>query len=175
MFKIFDFDLSIKKANEAVMVRPGVGTKDFIAPESEFSGIYREASDVYSLGMVIFSELVPIIVQINVDEEESNEYIRTVAGMIQPEPQKRLSVLEALREFIDLSDRITPSSDFNMLQDSISRARVILLSHVEERRDDLNIPMAKEHFKHHLHIKQEKEAPISSLLQSQTHTHEVQM
>ena len=132
MFKIFDFDLSIKKANEAVMVRPGVGTKDFIAPESEFSGIYREASDVYSLGMVIFSELVPIIVQINVDEEESNEYIRTVAGMIQPEPQKRLSVLEALREFIYLSDRITPSSDFNMLQDSISRAKLILLWHAGE-------------------------------------------
>lgn len=110
VFKLFDFNLSIKKEDVALICRPGIGTKDFIAPESAKSGFYNEASDVYSLGMVIFSQFICIIDYLDVDESLSTEFIRIVAGMISPDPQYRLSVVETISELLSLSEKIIPTT-----------------------------------------------------------------
>lgn len=62
------------------------------------------ASDVYSLGMVIFSTMLPLLYQLDIVEDDATQYVRIVAGMIYEDPVKRLSVMGALKEFFTLLD-----------------------------------------------------------------------
>ena len=106
VFKILDFDLSMTISQAQQNTFPGIGTKNFIAPEGMNSGIYNASSDVYSLGMVIFLTMLPLLYQLDIEEEETTQYVRVVAGMIYEDPVKRLSVMGALKEFFMLLDSL---------------------------------------------------------------------
>jgi serine/threonine protein kinase len=54
IWKFIDFDLSLETSKCKFETSRRVGTRDYIAPESEATGIYSESSDVFSLGSVIF-------------------------------------------------------------------------------------------------------------------------
>ena len=175
VFKLIDFDLSIKKENVSVICRPGVGTKGFIAPESESSGVYTEASDIYSLGTVIFSEFIPIIDQIDIEENVSNQYIRIIAGMIQPDPKMRLSVLETIRELISLLNELDSNID---LGTAVSSAKLLLLT-IDERivaakeEKDTEFESLQLKIRHPSKEEKEKEVAVHPLIES--HSHEMQL
>ena len=128
VFKIFDFDLSIRKCDSSNNYTPGIGTKDFIAPESERFGVYNEASDVYSLGMVMFSVLIPLLDQLDVDEDHSTQFICTVAGMIITDANERITVLKAIEEFLVLVTKSSPPDSEIYLDSTEQRCRLLLLS-----------------------------------------------
>ena len=128
VFKIFDFDLSIRKGDPSNNPSPGIGTKDFIAPESERFGVYNEASDVYSLGMVMFSTLIPLLDQMDISEDHSTKFICTVAGMIIADVKGRISVIKAIEEFLALFCTLSsPGSEDNM-ESTRQRCQLLLLS-----------------------------------------------
>lgn len=59
-WKLIDFDLSCS-IEESLMTPRVAGTEDYVASESEESGIFTEKSDVYSLGKVFIGLIDSII------------------------------------------------------------------------------------------------------------------
>jgi len=172
VFKILDFDLSVRKSEMPASSNPGIGTRDFIAPESEQFGIYNEASDVYSLGMVMFSEFLPLLDGIVVDEGNSTQFIRIVGGMIDPDPLRRITVLGSIKEFIALLNQICPFASSINLGPNLARIRLLLLSHEENNVDLAGPPHLKNQ---QFAQKTETVAPNYSLIESHSHSHELQL
>ena len=160
IWKIFDFNLSVSVSQSKVDFSRRVGTKNFIAPECSSSGKYSEASDVFSLGSVIFDLLYPILYR---NFEEHDEYYESfidyeyiVVGMIEVSLSRRISVREALIGLFFLLKRILPSEHY-ILKDQVFRSVKLYL----ETNFNLNIPKISETAPP---VESSEEVPFSSKL-----------
>ena len=76
----------------------------------------------------MFTVLMPILYQLDVDEDDSTQFTRTVAGMITSDLNGRLTVLLAIEEFMALFNKLSPGSPENNLGPNESNCRLLLLS-----------------------------------------------
>ena len=110
MWKFIDFDLSLETSKCKFETSRRVGTRDYIAPESEASGIYSESSDVFSLGSVIFDmiyqDLYRQFVYVDDPPSELLEFESIIVDMY--DPLNRISVDDAMKNLLALLKRILP-------------------------------------------------------------------
>ena len=110
MWKFIDFDLSLETSKCKFETSRRVGTRDYIAPESEASGIYSESSDIFSLGSVIFDIVYQDLYRQFVYEDEPPfellEFESIIVDMYNP--LDRISVDDALKNLLALLKRILP-------------------------------------------------------------------
>ena len=117
IWKLIDFEYALPIEVSLNNSRRNVGTDGFVAPESEFTGIYTEKSDVYSLGATIrytFEE--------NMWKDlgkgkrgHKNALIlfkSLVNGMCETDPKKRLSVIDALSHAYSLLNRLIETGNY---------------------------------------------------------------
>lgn len=110
-WKIIDFDQSLE-IMESLETPRAAGTRGFIAPESQETGIFSTKSDIYSLGKVIMDYLMPLLThQILLDETDQvgpqerlllNRFNRIAFSMITVDPESRPSAIEALGKMFEL-------------------------------------------------------------------------
>jgi len=112
-WKLIDFDQS-RFTSESLTDSRVAGTKGYIAPESEETGIFTEKSDIYSLGKVFLEVIDSILlnqihsVESDDEDDETIARIRSIEpiamkfsncinSMIQSDPSARPSAIAALR------------------------------------------------------------------------------
>lgn len=110
-WKIIDFDQSME-IEDSLKYSRKAGTRGFIAPESEATGIFTPKSDIFSLGTVFIDYLNSILIdQILLDESGLadsdlrswfNSFNSIALSMIRPDPEKRPTALEALKGMFTL-------------------------------------------------------------------------
>lgn len=133
MWKLIDFDLSMDKSECKFQTSRIVGTKGYIAPESEASGIYSEASDIFSLGSVIFDMIYQDLYRRFIyefgDDDLPSELLKfesIVTDMFDP-TMKRISVEDALKKLLALLKEVLPPEN-EIFKDKIVKRVEVLIS-----------------------------------------------
>ena len=147
-WKLNDFDHSMG-INESLIVQRTAGTRQFIAPEAEETGIYTTSSDVFSLGAVMNHYINPVIMGRvfrlkDVDEEiEPNPHLfwfgqrilAVVRSMYCPNPNERPSVLEALCNFFNIFDEFIDYTCIEYSNEILKEARMCIELYKMERQE----------------------------------------
>jgi len=116
-WKLNDFNQSMKVGPSLYLQRIA-GTRDYIAPESESTGIFTKSSDIFSLGKVMTDCIAPVILgrifrMKDLDEEiepdpQMSKFGRKIFNLIHSltllEPSKRPNAIEALLKFFEIYD-----------------------------------------------------------------------
>ena len=120
-WKVNDYDHSLP-IDESLNRPRTAGTPGFVAPESEATGIFSKASDIYSLGTLMMKVIDPILLGqiclLESDDEDSDaeEYIRqtrtlepqamrftdVMMSMCRQNPSNRPTAIEALKRVYDI-------------------------------------------------------------------------
>jgi serine/threonine protein kinase len=113
IWKFIDFDLSLETSKCKFETSRRVGTRDYIAPESEATGIYSESSDVFSLGSVIFDIVYQDLYRQFVYEDEPPSELLEFESIIVDmyNPLNRISVENALKNLLALLNRLLPQDN----------------------------------------------------------------
>ena len=120
-WKVNDYDHSLP-VDESLNRPRTAGTPGFIAPESEATGIFSKASDIYSFGTLMMKVIDPILLGqiylLESDDEDSDaeEYVRqtrtlepqamgftdVMMSMCRQNPSNRPTAIEALKRVYDI-------------------------------------------------------------------------
>jgi serine/threonine protein kinase len=116
-WKLNDFDQSMK-IDSSLYTQRQAGTRDFIASESESTGIFTRASDIFSLGKVMIDSISPVINGRifrlkDLDEEiepdpQMCQFGRKIFNLFHLmtllEPSERPTAIEGLIKFFEILD-----------------------------------------------------------------------
>ena len=136
-WKLIDFDQSMK-LGRSLYVQRKAGTRNFIAPESEKTGIYTCSSDIFSLGSVMTDCINPVILGRvfrikDLDEEIEpdpqlclfgSKIFKVIQSMTFHNPIERPSAIEALCKFFDILDEFIDFSGIANSNEILNEARM---------------------------------------------------
>ncbi len=142
VWKLIDFDQAMPTAESLITSRKA-GTKFFRAPEAQETGLFTEASDVYSLGKVGLELFFCHLTQFYLDEDKTiNRAVDRLNGcfvmMTENNPSKRMSLLEAMKialEVVELLD-----NDDQLVNDSVVISVESLFAKNEYKKPKYSVP-----------------------------------
>ncbi len=146
-WKLNDFDHG-RRIQESLVTPRTAGTRNFIAPESEKTGIYTKASDVFSLGAVITECIKPVVLVrifrledvddgVEPDPELSSfgiKMFKVIRSMFSHDPSQRPSSIEAIEQFVNLLNELMDL--FNLeCSDEILRQAQMCINSIKMNRE----------------------------------------
>lgn len=110
-WKLNDFNQSMKFEG-SVSCQRIAGTRNFVAPESKASGIFTKASDIYSIGSVLFMtfniKMMELLERNGIIDYDDplmtiyNRFLSLIQAMIQDKAEERPNAKTALTHFYNL-------------------------------------------------------------------------
>jgi hypothetical protein len=121
IWKLNDFETAMLLEN-SLKTKRSIGTSGYICPVSQENGIYDKASDIYSLGKVLWSTFVmKLICEVDVFDDDDlpegtheavDEFMNIVREMIKPTPTDRPCAKQLLLRFYTFMQKYIIPSDF---------------------------------------------------------------
>ena len=131
-WKFIDFEYSMD-INLSRNTKRHCGTRDYIAVESQESGIYTESSDIFSLGTIFLNYIwSPMIYRIgNRSSLRSktlqsliNEFERIIFQMTKSNPKERPSAFDAMMAMFEIVQKL-PRTCFDFSHPAFERINIL--------------------------------------------------